>query len=164
MQVVSTVTTGEYFGQQALWKTNTPRAATAVTKTACVFYTLERTQFQNLLGPIDQIWRFQALQKVRRLQIHPLRFCKKILVTLLTVHLVELHVVSGGCCLCCAQMPQRFIPAHHVPSLLHTMEQRVWFHMVGVGLCVNGSIPPRHSDHSTLDFPVFSMQTVPHIT
>lgn len=64
VQVVSTVTTGEYFGQQALWKTNTPRAATAVTKTPCVFYTLERTQFQNLLGPLDQIWRFQALQKV----------------------------------------------------------------------------------------------------
>jgi CRP-like cAMP-binding protein len=64
VQVVSTLKSGEYFGQQALWKTNTPRAATAITKTNCVFYTLERTQFQNLLGPLDQIWRFQALQRV----------------------------------------------------------------------------------------------------
>jgi CRP-like cAMP-binding protein len=69
MQVVSTLSAGEYFGQQALWKTNTPRAATVVTKTTCTFYTLERSLFQSILGPLDQIWRFQALQKVRALLI-----------------------------------------------------------------------------------------------
>lgn len=66
LQVVSKLKEGDYFGQQALWKTNTPRAATAITKSDCVFYTLERQQFQSLLGPLDQIWRFQALQKVPR--------------------------------------------------------------------------------------------------
>lgn len=69
MQVVSTLKAGDYFGQQALWKTNTPRAATAITKEDCIFYTLERQQFQKLLGPLDQIWRFQALQKVPHLYL-----------------------------------------------------------------------------------------------
>jgi Cyclic nucleotide-binding domain len=53
-QVVATYGPGQYFGERALMKENTPRAATAVTKNACMFYTLERTAFQNLLGPLDQ--------------------------------------------------------------------------------------------------------------
>lgn len=64
MQVVSTLTAGQYFGERALWKANHPRAATAITQTPCTFYTLERTHFQRMLGPLDQIWRFEALQRV----------------------------------------------------------------------------------------------------
>lgn len=64
MQVVSTLGAGQYFGERALWKTNHPRAATAITQTPCTFYTLERSHFQSMLGPLDQIWRFEALQRV----------------------------------------------------------------------------------------------------
>ena len=64
VQVVSTLTAGQYFGERALWKTNHPRAGTAITQTACTFYTLEREHFQRMLGPLDQIWRFEALKRV----------------------------------------------------------------------------------------------------
>ena len=64
LQVVSTLGPGQYFGERALWKANHPRAATAISQTACTFYTLERTHFQRMLGPLDQIWRFEALQRV----------------------------------------------------------------------------------------------------
>ena len=62
--MVSTLGPGQYFGERALWKANHPRAATAISQTACTFYTLERTHFQRMLGPLDQIWRFEALQRV----------------------------------------------------------------------------------------------------
>jgi CRP-like cAMP-binding protein len=64
VQVVSTLGPGQYFGERALWKQNNPRAATAITQAPCTFYTLERAHFQRMLGPLDQIWRFEALQRV----------------------------------------------------------------------------------------------------
>jgi CRP-like cAMP-binding protein len=64
VQVVSSLGPGQYFGERALWKTNHPRAATAITQSPCTFYTLERAHFQRMLGPLDQIWRFEALKRV----------------------------------------------------------------------------------------------------
>ena len=40
------------------------RAATVTAKSQLVCYTLTRKSFDSLLGPIQDVWRFEALRKV----------------------------------------------------------------------------------------------------
>lgn len=42
------------------------RAADVIADTYTVCYTLSRKAFNELLGPIEDMWRFEALRKVRR--------------------------------------------------------------------------------------------------
>ncbi len=59
------------------------RAATVTAETQLVCYSLARPAFNNLLGPIEDVWRFEALCKVPILfsltdpQLYELARCMK---------------------------------------------------------------------------------------
>jgi len=55
---------GQYFGDRALRRESAPRQGTATAMTACTCYMLDRSQFQRLLGPLEDMWRFEALKVV----------------------------------------------------------------------------------------------------
>ncbi|KAL0050057.1 hypothetical protein WJX82_003639 [Trebouxia sp. C0006] len=54
---------GQFFGERALLKDEV-RAASVTAKSGVVCYTLARKSFDSLLGPIQDVWRFEALRKV----------------------------------------------------------------------------------------------------
>ncbi|GAX72756.1 hypothetical protein CEUSTIGMA_g212.t1 [Chlamydomonas eustigma] len=54
---------GSYFGERALLGAEV-RAADVVANSKLICYTLSRTDFNDLLGSADEVWRFEALQKV----------------------------------------------------------------------------------------------------
>lgn len=54
---------GNFFGERALIKAE-PRAATVVAEGYVVCYTLSRSAFNDLLGPIEDVWRYEALRNV----------------------------------------------------------------------------------------------------
>lgn len=55
---------GDYFGERALIQDDL-RAATVVAEGYVACYTLRRDSFNQLLGPIETLWRFEVLKKVR---------------------------------------------------------------------------------------------------
>ncbi|DBA94882.1 TPA: cGMP-dependent protein kinase [Trebouxia sp. C0004] len=86
---VFTLNAGQFFGERALlkddvrqatctgisllpaWRSSTARkeececrAASVTARTGVVCYTLARKSFDSLLGPIQDVWRFEALRKV----------------------------------------------------------------------------------------------------
>ena len=54
---------GDYFGERALIKDDV-RAATVVADGYVACYTLARSAFDKLLGPIETLWRYEVLKKV----------------------------------------------------------------------------------------------------
>lgn len=54
---------GQHFGERALMGGDV-RAADVVAETRLVVYKLCSEHFAELLGSVDEIWRFEALQKV----------------------------------------------------------------------------------------------------
>ncbi|KAL0042257.1 hypothetical protein WJX77_007366 [Trebouxia sp. C0004] len=74
---VFTLNAGQFFGERALLKDDVRqatctgisllpawRAASVTARTGVVCYTLARKSFDSLLGPIQDVWRFEALRKV----------------------------------------------------------------------------------------------------
>lgn len=62
-QVVATLTKGMYFGERALLK-NEPRTATVTAIGYVSCFKLSRAIFDQLLGPIQDVWRYEVLRKV----------------------------------------------------------------------------------------------------
>lgn len=54
---------GDYFGERALIQDDL-RAATVIAEGYVACYTLSRDSFNQLLGPIETLWRFEVLKKV----------------------------------------------------------------------------------------------------
>lgn len=63
--VIDKLGPGDYFGERALIRDD-QRAATVVTEGYVVCYTLNRESFNNLLGPIETLWRYEVLKKVQQ--------------------------------------------------------------------------------------------------
>ncbi|DBA85047.1 TPA: cGMP-dependent protein kinase [Trebouxia sp. C0005] len=66
---VFTLNAGQFFGERALLKDEVRQApsywaASVTAKSGVVCYTLARKSFDSLLGPIQDVWRFEALRKV----------------------------------------------------------------------------------------------------
>ncbi|GMH33824.1 hypothetical protein BSKO_01658 [Bryopsis sp. KO-2023] len=61
--VIDKLSAGDYFGERALIRDD-QRAATVVSEGYVVCYTLNREAFNNLLGPIETLWRYEVLKKV----------------------------------------------------------------------------------------------------
>ena len=57
------LTDGAYFGERALIR-DEPRAATIAAEGYVVCYALSRQAFNDLLGPIEDVWRYETLRKV----------------------------------------------------------------------------------------------------
>lgn len=55
---------GDYFGERALIRDD-QRAATVTAEGYLVCYSLNRESFNNLLGPIETLWRYEVLKKVQ---------------------------------------------------------------------------------------------------
>ncbi|KAI3430680.1 hypothetical protein D9Q98_005269 [Chlorella vulgaris] len=60
---VERVKEGAYFGEKALINAS-PRSATATADSYVVCYTLGRAAFNELLGPIEDVWRYETLRRV----------------------------------------------------------------------------------------------------
>lgn len=62
-RAVATLTQGMYFGERALLK-NEPRTATVTAIGFVSCFKLSRAVFNQLLGPIQDVWRYEVLRKV----------------------------------------------------------------------------------------------------
>jgi len=60
---VAKLSDGAYFGERALIR-DEPRAATIRAEGYVVCFALSRTSFNDLLGPIEDVWRYETLRKV----------------------------------------------------------------------------------------------------
>lgn len=60
---VAKLSEGGFFGEKALIR-DEPRSATVVAEGYVVCYALTRKAFNDLLGPIEDVWRYESLRKV----------------------------------------------------------------------------------------------------
>ncbi|KAG7671492.1 hypothetical protein Ndes2526B_g09344 [Nannochloris sp. 'desiccata'] len=60
---VAKLSDGAYFGERALIR-DEPRAASIIAEGYVVCFALSRTAFNDLLGPIEDVWRYETLRKV----------------------------------------------------------------------------------------------------
>ena len=82
-EVLADLSVGGYFGERALMQDET-RAADVRTTSYCRCYSLNRTAFHELLGPLEDIWRLDALKDVTILQSLKLSQLKKLAADLVT--------------------------------------------------------------------------------
>ena len=61
--LLAELTAGQYFGERALMGAEL-RAADVNAKTRLVCYRLSRKQFEDLLGTVEEVWRYEALRRV----------------------------------------------------------------------------------------------------
>ena len=64
--VVATYGAGGSFGEVSLMREEV-RGVDIISEGHTVCYTLSRARFNELLGPFEDVWRFEALRKARRL-------------------------------------------------------------------------------------------------
>ena len=76
-ELLTELSVGGYFGERALMQDET-RAATVTTSAYCRCYSLNRTAFHELLGPLEDIWRLDALKDVSILQSLKISQLKKL--------------------------------------------------------------------------------------
>lgn len=62
-KLVTSLSEGDYFGERALLKSE-PRAATIIAEGYVACFSLSRQAFNDLLGPIGDLWRYETLRKV----------------------------------------------------------------------------------------------------
>jgi CRP-like cAMP-binding protein len=67
-QEVASLQPGDYFGEKSLLS-DEPRNADVVAEGYVVCHTLSRQVFQDLLGSRENLWQFECLRKVIRLDI-----------------------------------------------------------------------------------------------
>ncbi|KAK9817313.1 hypothetical protein WJX72_012521 [[Myrmecia] bisecta] len=62
-QLLEQLSTGHFFGEKALIRNDT-RVADVTAESYSVCYVLDRKAFDDLLGPIEDVWKFEVLRKV----------------------------------------------------------------------------------------------------
>ncbi|KAK9909485.1 hypothetical protein WJX75_003002 [Coccomyxa subellipsoidea] len=87
--VLAKLTEGSYFGERALIKDDV-RAADVTADLYTVCYSLGRKAFDELLGPIEDVWRFEALRKV------PVLFALSEQQLFELAHCMKNHSISAG--------------------------------------------------------------------
>ncbi|EIE24738.1 putative cGMP-dependent protein kinase [Coccomyxa subellipsoidea C-169] len=87
--VLAKLAEGSYFGERALIKDDV-RAADVTADIYTVCYSLGRKAFDELLGPIEDVWRFEALRKV------PVLFALSEQQLFELAHCMKNHAISAG--------------------------------------------------------------------
>ncbi|CAL8467781.1 g7319 [Coccomyxa elongata] len=87
--VLAKLAEGSYFGERALIKDDF-RAADVTADIYTVCYSLGRKAFDELLGPIEDVWRFEALRKV------PVLFALSEQQLFELAHCMKNHAISAG--------------------------------------------------------------------